>query len=359
MSVMITTPAGTAMGQHGLTDACTILASDADLYPQRQGQNITPRAVAYSVLCTASGRFSLVTLDGRWIVPGRDGYKTRGPVATYARKNITAVRPDALVILEPVRHNGRYGATSTGLRRPGICRRAIGESWRSAYSYECSCGEPIQPDRIRRDGWVIVRDGRGSHTVSYALSREHERKFGECPTEVPETANVVIAGAPESAPATPQVEPQSESAAVQSPAPQTPSDHSGTAPEAPGNDSPQHPAGKHCPRCNRDALYGLECAWCGHIIITALTVAPCHPPAWSEGCCPRCLAKDPAEVFEVADRIMCATCADGCCGPAWRTYARRVVAWVDPPDELSYATQYAQNGDASSPAGTTDEPTHH
>ncbi|MFC7261473.1 hypothetical protein [Streptomyces lutosisoli] len=195
-AVMITTPAGNAMEGHGLTDARTILASDADLHPKRQGLSVTPRAVAYSVYCPATERYSLVTLDGRWIIPGREGYKTRGPVATYARKNIATVRPDALVILEPVRHNGPFKATQYG-RRPGTCRQAIGDDWRGIYGYACSCGAGVQPEKVSRDGWVIVRDGRGTHTVSYALRSEHRREFGTVPVEVPERANVVVAGAPE------------------------------------------------------------------------------------------------------------------------------------------------------------------
>lgn len=217
-AIMITTPARNAMEGHGLTDARTILASDADLYPERQGQSVTRRAVAYSVYCPATERYSLVTLDGRWIIPGREGYKTRGPVATYARKNIATVRPDALVILEPVRHNGPFKATQYG-RRPGTCRAAIGDDWRGIYGYACSCGAGVQPAKVAREGWVIVRDGRGSHTVSYALRSEHRREFGTVPPEVPERANVVVAGAPEApavkAPAT--VDAPAESAPVPAP----------------------------------------------------------------------------------------------------------------------------------------------
>ncbi|MGA5508980.1 hypothetical protein [Streptomyces umbrinus] len=212
---VITTPARNAMEGHGLTDARTILASDPDLHPKLQGQSMTRRAVAYSVYCPATERYSLVTLDGRWIIPGREGYKTRGPVATYARKNIATVRPDGLVILEPVRHNGPFKATRYG-RRPGTCRQAIGDDWRGIYGYACSCGAGVQPEKVSRDGWVIVRDGRGTHTVSYALRIEHRREFGTVPMEVPERANVVVAGAPEApavkAPAT--VDAPAESAPV-------------------------------------------------------------------------------------------------------------------------------------------------
>ncbi|MGW1364747.1 DUF3560 domain-containing protein [Streptomyces chartreusis] len=195
-AVMITTPARTAMEGHGLTDARTILASDAELHPGRQGESVTPRAVAYAVYCPATERYSLVTLDGRWIIPGSEGYKTRGPVSTYARKNITTVRPGGLVILEPVRHNGPFEATQFGRRR-GTCRQAVRASTGMVYGFKCSCGAPVSPDRVHRDGWEIVRDGRGTHTVSYALRSEHRREYGTVPTEVPERANVVVAGAPE------------------------------------------------------------------------------------------------------------------------------------------------------------------
>ncbi|MFD0270916.1 DUF3560 domain-containing protein [Streptomyces sp. NPDC127106] len=171
---MITTPALNAMSGHGLTDAHTILAADSELYPKRQGQSVTRRAVAYSVYCPATERFSLVTLDGRWVIPGREGYKTRGPVSTYARKNIADVCPDGLVILEPVRHNGRYAVTRYGQRKAGVCRRQIHSATRGGYGYECSCGAVINPSDVARDGFTIVSDGRsGTHAVAYAVKPEH------------------------------------------------------------------------------------------------------------------------------------------------------------------------------------------
>ncbi|MEU2514433.1 DUF6197 family protein, partial [Streptomyces syringium] len=194
--VLITTPAQNAMEGHGLTDALLIIGSDAELYPRPGGAgDMVPRAVAYSVYCPATKRYSVVTLDGRWVIPGAEGYKSRGPVTAYVRKNVDTLRPEGLVILEPVRHNGPFTATQFG-RRKGKCRGALGYSTGSSYFYDCSCGATVQPDKVRRMGWVIVRDGRGSHTVSYALDRSHAREFGTVPTEVPETANVVVAGAP-------------------------------------------------------------------------------------------------------------------------------------------------------------------
>ncbi|MEU3351310.1 DUF6197 family protein [Streptomyces sp. NPDC037389] len=205
--VLITTPAQAAMEGHGLTDAVLIIGSDAELYPQLQGRSVTPRAVAYSVYCPAKERYSVVTLDGRWVIPGVEGYKSRGAVTTYVRKNVAVLRPDDLVILEPVRHNGRFAVTRYGQRRQGTCRGALGISTRGMYGYDCSCGATVQLDGVRRMGWVIVRDGRGSHTVSYALDRSHAREFGTVPCEVPETANVVVAGGPVPEPEPVQEEP--------------------------------------------------------------------------------------------------------------------------------------------------------
>ncbi|MFI1796340.1 histone-like nucleoid-structuring protein Lsr2 [Streptomyces sp. NPDC020379] len=167
-------------------------------------------AVAYSVFCPATERYSLVTLDGRWIIPGKEGYKSRGPVKTYARKNIADVRPDGLVILEPVRHNGPFQATQFG-RRKGTCRGALGMSMRAMVGFDCTCGATVDVSHVARIGWAIVRDGRGSHTVSYALDASHAREFGAVSMEVPETANVVVkTPAQESEPVTEQPEQREE-----------------------------------------------------------------------------------------------------------------------------------------------------
>ncbi|MFI5749064.1 hypothetical protein ACIBBE_24730 [Streptomyces sp. NPDC051644] len=129
----------------------------------------------------------------------------------------------------------------------------------------------------------------------------------------------------------------------------------------PADTQAEVPVGKHCPRCDRNALYDIECAYCGHIIITAWVTKPCHPPAWSEGCCPVCFMTDP-EVWEVHGRLLCTVCAEGRsrwgdqvkAGPGWREQALRVVAWVDNPGELSYATQYADDTDGDRATGPRD-----
>ncbi|RLV10245.1 hypothetical protein CTZ27_03230 [Streptomyces griseocarneus] len=208
------------MEGHGLTDAALILGSDAELYPHLQGRSVPLRAVAYSVCCPATERYSLVTLDGRWIIPGKEGYKSRGALIKYVRQNISDVRPEGLVILEPVRHNGPFKATQFG-RRKGTCRQAVGDGTRGLYGYDCRCGATVDMSHVTRIGWVIVRDGRGSHTVSYAFDRSHEREFGTVPSEVPETVNVVVAGAPK--PEETDREGESE------PAPAAPSDYAMSA----------------------------------------------------------------------------------------------------------------------------------
>lgn len=168
MSDMITTPALHSITGHDLTRVETIIMSDADLYPDLQGQSLTARAVAYSVFCPATERYSLVTLDGRWIIPGRDGYKSRGPVKTYARKNVADVRPKGMRVLEPVRHDGPYAPTSAG-RRSGTCRRQLDRATRGT-GFDCTCGATVPYERAYRAGWTIVVDGRkGSHQMAYAL----------------------------------------------------------------------------------------------------------------------------------------------------------------------------------------------
>ncbi|MFJ3363502.1 hypothetical protein [Streptomyces anthocyanicus] len=168
--IMITTPALNAMSGHGLTDAALIV----------DGRRT---AVAYSVFCPATERYSLVTLDGRWIIPGKEGYKTRGPATTYARRHVSDLRPEALRVYEPIKHTGRPQAGRYGARRSGRC---MGQVQSATVGYECgSCRAHVSWDHVWVDGFTIVLDGRGTHTVSYALSSEHRREFGTVPAETP------------------------------------------------------------------------------------------------------------------------------------------------------------------------------
>ncbi|MGW2749146.1 DUF3560 domain-containing protein [Streptomyces sp. NPDC001450] len=214
MRVMITTPALNAMEGHGLTDAALIV-DDRRV------------AVAYSVFSPATSRYSLVTLDGRWIIPGKEGYKTRGPASTFARKNIADVRPDGMVILEPVRHNGRYAMTRYGQRRSGICRGTVSMD---RYGYKCTCGETLSFSDIHRPGWTIVTDGRrGTHTQAYAVRSSDAVEWS---ADVPMScdAPVVVGGpevpAPVEAPAPAPVEAPAE---VPAPAPVEATTADGTA----------------------------------------------------------------------------------------------------------------------------------
>ncbi|MGQ4465300.1 hypothetical protein ACN6LC_004701 [Streptomyces violaceoruber] len=168
--IMITTPALNAMSEHGLTDAALIV----------DGRST---AVAYSVFCPATERYSLVTLDGRWIIPGKEGYKTRGPATTYARRHVSDLRPEALRVYEPIKHTGRPQVGRYGARRSGRC---MGQVQSATVGYECgSCRAHVSWDHVWVDGFTIVLDGRGTHTVSYALRSEHRREFGTVPTETP------------------------------------------------------------------------------------------------------------------------------------------------------------------------------
>ncbi|MFF6903739.1 hypothetical protein [Streptomyces hydrogenans] len=162
--LMLTTPARNAMEGHGLTDATLVL----------DGQRT---AIGYAVLSPAISRYSLLTLDGRWIVPAADGYKTRGPVSTYARKNVAELRPEELRVYEPVLHVSRPQVGRYGGRRPGLC---MGQVQFGGVGYECgSCRAYVSLDSVWREGFTIVRDGRGTHTLSYALDKSHARTFGE------------------------------------------------------------------------------------------------------------------------------------------------------------------------------------
>ncbi|MFF2779450.1 hypothetical protein ACFVU3_31705 [Streptomyces sp. NPDC058052] len=161
---MLTTPARTAMEGHGLTNPTIIV--DA----QRT-------AIAYAVLSPATGRYSLMTLDGRWVIPSAEGYKTRGPATTYARKHAAELRPEGLRVYEPIRHTARPQVGRYGARRKGLC---MGQVQSGGVGYECgSCRALLTIDSMWREGFTIVRDGRGTHTLSYALDKSHARSFGE------------------------------------------------------------------------------------------------------------------------------------------------------------------------------------
>ncbi|MFD9824173.1 hypothetical protein [Streptomyces violascens] len=180
MDVMITTPARNAITGHDLSDARTILDEGGV-------------ALAYGVLCPATSYYSLITLDGRWVIPGTEGYKTRGALTTYARKYAETLRPAGMRILEPVRHNGRYAVTRYGQRRSGICGGQLNTAQRGT-GFECSCGASVSLDAVFRDGWTIVGDGRkGTHAVAYALYRTDRVEFGAEPAAYDAP---VITGAP-------------------------------------------------------------------------------------------------------------------------------------------------------------------
>ncbi|MFC9486661.1 hypothetical protein ACFTZM_11355 [Streptomyces hydrogenans] len=161
---MLTTPARNAMEGHGLTNATLVL----------DAQNT---AIAYAVLSPATGRYSVLTLDGRWVIPSAEGYKSRGPVTTYARKAAEELRPEGLRVYEPVRHVARPQVGRYGARRQGMC---MGPVQFGGVGYECgSCRAYVSLDSVWREGFTIVRDGRGTHTLSYALDKSHARTFGE------------------------------------------------------------------------------------------------------------------------------------------------------------------------------------
>ncbi|WP_432016512.1 hypothetical protein [Streptomyces hydrogenans] len=161
---MLTTPARNAMEGHGLTNATLVL----------DAQNT---AIAYAVLSPATGRYSVLTLDGRWVIPSAEGYKSRGPVTTYARKAAEELRPEGLRVYEPVRHVARPQVGRYGARRQGMC---MGPVQFGGVGYECgSCRAYVSLDAVWREGFTIVRDGRGTHTLSYALDKSHARTFGE------------------------------------------------------------------------------------------------------------------------------------------------------------------------------------
>ncbi|MEU5066667.1 hypothetical protein AB0G95_21845 [Streptomyces virginiae] len=189
MSDLITTAARTAMEGHGLTDAVTVLDENG-------------RAAAYSVLCPATGRYSVVTLAGEWIIPGAEGYRTRGPVTGYIRKNLSELRPDTLRVLEPARHTGRVYRSEYGRRSRMVCGGRVTLNSHGS-GYQCSsCRTSLWGDDVIRTGFVLTSDFSGTHTVSYALDRSHGGQFGVVGTApVVEPAPVVVEDVQADAPA--------------------------------------------------------------------------------------------------------------------------------------------------------------
>ncbi|MER7350386.1 hypothetical protein ABT390_33825 [Streptomyces aurantiacus] len=195
-TVKITTPARHAMAGHDLTDARTILASDADLYPARQRQSTTCRAVAYSVYCPATDRYSLVTLDGRWIIPGKEGYKTRGPVLTYVRKNVATVvagAPEAPAVGAPAVKIPVTPPTQTPETAPAgtpeNARRLISAS-ETGRAYVTGNG-----DRMR----IESTDGRMAYTLRTVPEEGHQEAkngFAACVREFAGEVARYGAGAP-------------------------------------------------------------------------------------------------------------------------------------------------------------------
>ncbi|MGW0647714.1 hypothetical protein ACWD4T_02725 [Streptomyces umbrinus] len=78
------------------------------------------------------------------------------------------------------------------------------------------------------------------------------------------------------------------------------------------------PAGEPCPRCDRNALHGIECTYCGHVIITALIsrgprLCPAEEKAQATGrqYCPRCFTVGVAlyaTMLSAGPGYVCAEC---------------------------------------------------
>ncbi|MFJ3856142.1 hypothetical protein ACIPRL_07945 [Streptomyces sp. NPDC090085] len=133
---VITSAAQTSIDTHRLTDVRPV--TDAD------GVH-----VAYSASDAAG--FGALTLDGRWVAKG---YKTRGPVTSFVRKNLDALLPSAPLATVPVRcPNRACGGTLELTATP---------------SHKCTRGHMTVTDRVWADGWTIDRDpARGTHALSY------------------------------------------------------------------------------------------------------------------------------------------------------------------------------------------------
>ncbi|MGW2419017.1 hypothetical protein ACWC0C_07090 [Streptomyces sp. NPDC001709] len=178
---MITTPARNAMAGHGLTDAVVIV----------DGAGV---AAAYAVFCPATERYSVMTLDGRWIIPGTDGYRSRGPVTRYVRTNVATLRPEGMRVMEPARCGKRVSRSQYGRSSYVTC----GGSYRHN-----THGTGIECDRCRTSVWgadlggagfTLVTDGRrGTHVLAWALDRSHGVEWGTVPSSHA-VASVIMPG---------------------------------------------------------------------------------------------------------------------------------------------------------------------
>jgi hypothetical protein len=87
-----------------------------------------------------------------------------------------------------------------------------------------------------------------------------------------------------------------------------------SAPALPSATAVPVPAGALCPRCDRHALHGLECAHCGRVIITGLVGGPRLCPAEERAqatghpYCPKCCTSD-AQLYVTGAGDMCGPCS--------------------------------------------------
>nr|WP_229376982.1 hypothetical protein [Streptomyces spirodelae] len=146
---MLTTPARNAINGNDLSSAVMVTVS------QR-------RAIAYTVHHAASDRYSVVTLDGRWVIPGKDGYKARGAATRYVRTHADELVP-SLPYVEPTTE--RDESVSVG------------------YSLHVDANEGLSG----RPGWgrggIASRAGKLRGHVTADDAREAVARFPQC-TEI-------------------------------------------------------------------------------------------------------------------------------------------------------------------------------
>ncbi|MFE6539739.1 hypothetical protein, partial [Bacillus cereus] len=152
---MITTPAQNALSGHDLSSAAVV--TDAQL-----------RAVAYTVHHAESDRYSVVTLDGRWIIPGREGYKARGAATRYVRANAADLIPSVPVV-EPARCTRMVSRSAYGTTSRTTCHRDLHIT--VSGSVECSSCHKLCDSSP--EGFTRQSDLRGSHTLSWV------REYGD------------------------------------------------------------------------------------------------------------------------------------------------------------------------------------